>query len=54
MIAPILGGALLMADRSLPVYTSVVIFALAGLCTLALKEDEGRDKGGGSGGVVAH
>ena len=52
MIAPILGGALLMTDRSLPVYTSVVIFALAGICTLCLKEDAGRP--GGGGGVMAH
>lgn len=39
MIAPILGGVLLMVDRSVPVYTSVVIFAFAGFCVLLLKED---------------
>ena len=41
MIAPMLGGILLMIDRSVPVYTSVVIFAFAGICVLLLKEDEG-------------
>ncbi|KDR82970.1 hypothetical protein GALMADRAFT_238679 [Galerina marginata CBS 339.88] len=41
MIAPMLGGALLMIDRSIPVYTSVVIFAIAGCCVLLLKEGEG-------------
>lgn len=52
MIAPILGGVLLVADRSLPVYTSVVIFALAGVCTLLLSEDEGRSGRGRA--AVAH
>jgi len=41
MIAPLLGGTLLMIDRSSPVYTSVVIFAIAGICVLMLKEDAG-------------
>ncbi|KIM89212.1 hypothetical protein PILCRDRAFT_813136 [Piloderma croceum F 1598] len=41
MIAPLLGGTLLMIDRSFPVYTSVVIFAIAGICVLMLKEDAG-------------
>lgn len=41
MIAPMLGGMLLMIDRTVPVYTSVVIFAIAGICVLMLKEDEG-------------
>jgi hypothetical protein len=40
MIAPILGGILLMIDRSVPVYTSVVIFAIAGVCVLLLKEED--------------
>lgn len=39
MIAPILGGVLLMMDRSVPVYTSVVIFAIAGLTVLLLSEE---------------
>ncbi|KJA23266.1 hypothetical protein HYPSUDRAFT_137939 [Hypholoma sublateritium FD-334 SS-4] len=41
MIAPFLGGFLLMMDRTMPVYTSVVIFAIAGFCVLLLKEDAG-------------
>lgn len=36
MIAPLVGGALLVIDKSIPVYTSVVIFALAGVCVLLL------------------
>lgn len=39
MIAPILGGILLMINRAVPVYTAVVIFAIAGFCVLLLKED---------------
>jgi hypothetical protein len=41
MIAPLLGGMLLMVNRSFPVYASVVIFAIAGICVLMLKEDAG-------------
>ena len=41
MIAPILGGVLLMMNRSIPVYTSVVVFAIAGFCALLLKEEAG-------------
>jgi len=41
MIAPILGGILLMMNQSIPVYTSVVIFAIAGFCVLLLKEEAG-------------
>lgn len=48
MIAPIVGGLLLMIDRSVPVYTSVVIFALAGGCVLMLKETDG-ESGRGKG-----
>jgi len=40
MIAPILGGQLLTIDVSLPVYTSVVTFVIAGICVLFLKEGE--------------
>lgn len=46
MIAPILGGILLMLDRSIPVYTSVIVFTIAGLCVLLLREGEG-DSGSG-------
>jgi hypothetical protein len=45
MIAPLVGGFLLDIDRALPVYTSVVIFVLAGICTLLIHEDAGKGKG---------
>ena len=55
MIAPVLGGALLVVSRSLPVYTSVVVFAIAGFCTLGLRVDEGSSKDDGkSERVLAH
>lgn len=41
MIAPIVGGMLLMISRSVPVYTSVTVFTLAGACVLFLKEGDG-------------
>ncbi|KAF8349514.1 MFS general substrate transporter [Amanita rubescens] len=47
MIAPLLGGMLLVIDRSIPVYTSVVTFAIAGCCVLLLKEDNSPRKRGG-------
>ncbi|KAF7987083.1 hypothetical protein HWV62_249 [Athelia sp. TMB] len=55
MIAPLMGGMLLMVDRSFPVYTSAGVFVLAGVCVLLLKEDAGdggRAKGGG--GAIMH
>ncbi|KAK7037249.1 hypothetical protein VNI00_011240 [Paramarasmius palmivorus] len=48
MIAPILGGMLLVVSRSIPVYTSVVVYVLSGLCVLMLRVEEsprGRGKG---------
>lgn len=39
MIAPMLGGALLSINNSVPVYASIVIFVLAGLCVLLLHEE---------------
>jgi hypothetical protein len=64
MIAPLLGGTLLMISRAVPVYTSVVVFSLAGVCVLLLREGEGesfdrtgrgRRKGAGAGGrVIVH
>ncbi|PFH49963.1 hypothetical protein AMATHDRAFT_62131 [Amanita thiersii Skay4041] len=39
MVAPLVGGMLLVIDRSIPVYTSAVTFVIAGLCVLLLKED---------------
>jgi len=44
MIAPILGGQLLMIDVSFPVYTSVVTFVIAGICVLFLKEGEKQEE----------
>ena len=41
MIAPMLGGVLLMIDSSLPVFASVAIFLLATVCVLFLNEDDG-------------
>lgn len=51
MIAPILGGQLLTVDVSLPVYTSVVTFVIAGICVLFLKEAE---KSEGEETVILH
>jgi len=45
MIAPMLGGVLLMIDRSVPVYTSAVVFAVAGTFVLLLRENGRRTKG---------
>ncbi|KAL5524378.1 hypothetical protein ACEPAF_9518 [Sanghuangporus sanghuang] len=53
MIAPVLGGALLVISRSLPVYTSVVVFVIAGLCTLMLRvEEDDRRRGDGAAGLA--
>lgn len=38
MIAPMVGGALLMIDPSFPVYASIVVFLLSGICVLLIKE----------------
>ncbi|TFK26851.1 MFS general substrate transporter [Coprinopsis marcescibilis] len=54
MIAPILGGILLMIDRSFPVYLSVVVFLIAGVCVLLLREDNSREGGAEKGRVAAH
>ena len=40
MIAPMLGGVLLMMDRTIPVYTSVVVFAVAGSFVLLVPESD--------------
>ncbi|TFK63042.1 MFS general substrate transporter [Pluteus cervinus] len=48
MIAPIVGGMLLMLDRSFPVYVSIVVFTIASICVLLLNEGEG-DSGRGKG-----
>lgn len=54
MIAPILGGQLLAIDVSVPVYTSVVTFIIAGFCVLLLKEREHSDDDEDSKGVMVH
>jgi hypothetical protein len=38
MLAPMLGGILLMMNPSIPVYTSAVIFGVAGICVSLLRE----------------
>lgn len=55
MIAPLLGGSLLMIDRSVPVYTSVVVFIVAASCVLMLDDKGGEGEGdGGQGGGLMH
>ncbi|RPD62502.1 MFS general substrate transporter [Lentinus tigrinus ALCF2SS1-7] len=51
MIAPIVGGSLLMVDHSFPVYASIGIFVVAGICVLLLEEHEGER---GNSRVLAH
>jgi hypothetical protein len=53
MIAPMVGGSLLMMGRSVPVYTSVVTFAITGICVLLLKENEG-DGSRGNAEIAVH
>lgn len=49
-----LGGALLMMDRSVPVYASVITFAVAGTCVLMLREGEGDSGRGKVEPVIMH
>ncbi|KIJ17575.1 hypothetical protein PAXINDRAFT_175426 [Paxillus involutus ATCC 200175] len=49
MIAPLLGGALLVMDRSFPVYTSVVVYLVSTACVLLLHETAGQ---GGEGAFI--
>ena len=51
MIAPMVGGQLLMIDVSFPVYASAVTFVIAGVCVLFLKEAEKQE---GDERVVLH
>jgi hypothetical protein len=51
VVAPVLGGLLLTMDVSFPVYTSVVIFVISGVCVLFLKE---REKEEGEERVIVH
>ncbi|KAF8625910.1 hypothetical protein AX17_006636 [Amanita inopinata Kibby_2008] len=52
MIAPLLGGVLLVIDRSIPVYTSVFTFIISGFCVLLLREDKSPRKRGER--VISH
>jgi hypothetical protein len=54
MIAPLLGGGLLMMDRSIPVYASIITFTVAGLCVLMLTEGEGDSGRGKAEPLVVH
>jgi hypothetical protein len=47
MIAPLLGGSLLMINNSYPVYASIVIFLLAAVAVLFLRGHEGKRADGG-------
>ncbi|KAF9222968.1 MFS general substrate transporter [Gyrodon lividus] len=42
MIAPLLGGVLLVMDRSFPVYTSVVVYLISAACVFLLHETAGQ------------
>ena len=42
MIAPMLGGGLLMIDSAFPAFASMGIFFVAGVCVMLLKENEGK------------
>jgi hypothetical protein len=54
MIAPLLGGALLVMDRSIPVYASIITFVIAGFCVLMLREGEGDSGRGKAEPVIIH
>lgn len=41
MIAPLLGGALLVVNRAFPVWTSVVVYLITGFFVLLLHETAG-------------
>ena len=51
MIAPVLGGILLQINVSLPVYTSIVVFIVAGIFTVMLTGREGKR---GAGVTIVH
>ena len=46
MIAPMLGGVLLGINQSVPVYASVIVFAVAGFCVLLIREQPREQSGG--------
>ncbi|KAG2138594.1 MFS general substrate transporter [Suillus bovinus] len=45
MIAPLLGGVLLVLNRGIPVWTSVVVYAITGVFVLLLHESAGNIRG---------
>ncbi|KAH7885489.1 major facilitator superfamily domain-containing protein [Phlebopus sp. FC_14] len=47
MIAPLLGGTLLVVNRAFPVYTSVGVYVVSGACVLLLHETAGQNGAGG-------
>jgi len=54
MIAPIAGGALLMVDPSFPVYASIVVFILSGICVLLIKEVSRPSEDKGRRAAIVH
>ncbi|KAF7299816.1 MFS general substrate transporter [Mycena chlorophos] len=57
IIAPLVGGFLLLFSRAAPVYASMLVFVLAAGCVLCLREDEGeggKAQRGGAGRVLVH
>ncbi|KAF7298678.1 MFS general substrate transporter [Mycena indigotica] len=54
IIAPLIGGLLLLFSRAAPVYASMLVFVIAAVCVLGLAEDEGeggKAKGGHTRGA---
>lgn len=54
MIAPLVGGTLLMIDPSFPVYASVLVFALAGTFVLFIEEPNGASEDKGRRAAIVH
>jgi hypothetical protein len=54
MIAPLLGGILLGINIAFPVYASIVVFVVAALAVLLLKEDEGASGDRRGGPALVH
>lgn len=52
MIAPLLGGALLVLNRGFPVWTSVVVYGITGVFVLLLDGSAGNTSGGGGRSFV--
>ncbi|KAI9507626.1 MFS general substrate transporter [Russula earlei] len=54
MIAPMSGGALLMIDPSFPVYASIVVFVVSGICVLLIKDVNGPNETKGRRAAFVH